>query len=156
MEKYVLLFVCGGLNDIFVTLNRILKYCKRYNRILLFDMKNTLYNINFANYFDIDDKDIIYDSDEIKNIIFKNNITLYPTNLNANINDISELFYKFYNGEKKTQRSEHNSNIFKYNNYGKFSINGVNLKLPSEEIKKDIIIHATGGGGLLGLKFLSL
>ena len=55
------MFVPGGLNDILATLDRMLKYCKRNNRILLFDMKNTLYNINFANYFDIDDKYIIYD-----------------------------------------------------------------------------------------------
>ena len=150
MKKYVLLFVPGGLNDILATLDRILKYCKRNNRILLFDMKNTLYNINFANYFDIDDKYIIYDSYEIKNIIFFiNNVTLYPTNLNANIKDISELFYNFYKGKKKTQHDEHNTNIFKYNK-GKFSINGVTLNLPSKEIKNDIIIYATGGGGHIG------
>ena len=72
MSKYVLFFPSGGLNGLLGCLESVINYCKKVNRILLFDMKNTLYNINFADYFDILDSFIIYDSNEIKNIILNN------------------------------------------------------------------------------------
>lgn len=64
-----LYFVClAGFNDNLKTLEVITDFCKKYNRILIFDFEKSYYNINFSEYFQIKNQDIkiIYDSEEIK------------------------------------------------------------------------------------------
>ena len=69
MPKYVLFIPKGGFNDILVNLNYAIKYCKKHNRILLFDTIHSVYTINFNDYFDININNIIYDYNIIKNIL---------------------------------------------------------------------------------------
>lgn len=86
MVKYLLCRPLGGLNDNLNKIFHCLKYCKKYNRTLLIDMKhNNAYSINLSDYFEFNDPNIICDYDIIKKIISQNNFTIYP-------NEITDLY----------------------------------------------------------------
>jgi len=94
MEKYVLFVPKSGLNDNFANISKAISYCKLEKRTLLLDMTNSLYKINFSDYFNIEnlDCDIIYNSNEIKNILVdlenRNLMTVHPKNLGLNLIDL--------------------------------------------------------------------
>ena len=88
MTKYILLIPEAGFNDIMCSLQRCIHYAKKHNRILLFDMRKSCYKINFANYFNINEDNIIYDSNVIKKICLQNNHSVYPTFFKNKLNDI--------------------------------------------------------------------
>ena len=67
--KYVYLVPRGGFNDICARASFTLEYCRKTNRTLLLDMKNTLYGINLSDYADHPDKDVICDMNEISKIV---------------------------------------------------------------------------------------
>ena len=71
-NKYVLFIPQGGLNDCFCRIYKIISYCYKNNRILLLDMTNSAYKINFSDYFNIKNINckIIYDTDEIKKLYY--------------------------------------------------------------------------------------
>ncbi len=137
MKKYLLCRPMGGFND---CLNRIyycLNYCKKFNRILMIDMKyNNGYSINFSDYFFIDDTNIIYDSIVIQKIITENKSTIYP-------NEITNLYnYKlgydnnwFYLLEDKKIYTEINLNI---------------------EYDEDIVLYNNCGGGTQSLEIFKI
>lgn len=133
MNKYVLFIPQEGFNDCLTTTEIALYYCKKYKRILLLDMSNSLYKINFSDYFDIIDPHLIYDSKKIKRIINNNKLSIFPNSIkHSHLKDI--LDHKV---------------IFKYdpNNVGYKINNSVNLSLPKHNVKADIILHSRCGGG---------
>lgn len=83
MSKYLLCRPLGGLNDNLARIYLCLEYCKKYNRILMIDMKfNNGYSINFSDYFYIQaEHRIIYDSNKIKEIILGNQFSIYPNGI---------------------------------------------------------------------------
>ena len=128
--KYVLFIPQGGINDCFVQINKIIEYCIVHNRTLLLDFTNSVYKINFSDYFKIKYTkcNIIYNSNQIKYICINNKLTVYPKNLNIKLID---LFNK--------------KNYFKYE-ISHYSCNNIKLDLP-DNCNKDIILYSALGGG---------
>ncbi len=126
--KYVYCIPKGGFNDHLTCIIRALDYCKKYNRILLIDTINSTYMINFASYFDFPYNNVIYDSKKIRDILYNNEITIYPNILNGQMmcllnNDINFSFTR----EK---------NIY-YEN--------ITLALPYSDVNEDVIVFVTMG-----------
>jgi len=107
--KYLYHLPVSGFNDTLITLNESLTYCKKYNRTLLFDTLNSLYKINFAEYFDlsklieINNIEIICDSGKIRELDIQDSATFYPTyytkEMYTNIlNNKIDIKYKFGTG----------------------------------------------------------
>ena len=128
--KYVYFIPTHGFNDQLTTLIIAIKYCKKYNRILLIDTINSTYMINFASYFDFPYNNIICDSQNIRDILYNNEITIYPNILNGQMVDILDNKIKF-------------NNINHAWNY-----NDVVLNLPCGDINEDIIIFIKNTGGI--------
>ena len=138
MEKYVLFIPQGGITDCFANINRVISYCKLKKRTLLLDMTNSFYKINFSEYFNIEkiDCNIIYNSDEIKNILLdlenRNLTSVHPNNLDFNLIDL------FDTNEIKFR--------YKFNNSGVFTYKNTSLDLPNY-VDENIILHSCCGGG---------
>ena len=131
--KYVYLIPQGGLNDILSVINRMLKYCKTFNRILLVDTTNTHYKINLANYFGFPNiNNIICDKNKIIEICNNTKLrhTIYPACLN---NTIQPLL------------SGKNMPKLSYKKY--YTYDNVLLTLPYEARPETIIFHSEAGGG---------
>ena len=144
MNKYILFIPKSGINDCFVSILKTISYCKKNKRTLLLDMTNSLYNINFSDYFFIKklDCDIIYDSNEIKNIILclenSNCLTVHPNNLDFNLIDL------FNKTNKISFRYKKGLPCCLYNN--------IQLNLPVN-CKENVILHSRVGGGRTGYLF---
>ena len=72
------------------SLLKAINYCKNKNRILLINMKNTRwsYKINFSDYFDFEDNNIIYNYNIIEQIIKKKEYSVYHNCLNNKLVNI--------------------------------------------------------------------
>jgi hypothetical protein len=126
---YVYFIPCGGLNDILYQITKIIKFCEKYKRTLLLDTTNSVYKINFHDYFTICNSDIniITNIHDITKIINKQH-TIYPEQLPPNI--LQQLKY---------EALEYTPDGYKYKD--------IMLKLPTNNVKQDIIFHASCGGG---------
>jgi hypothetical protein len=129
MSKYVLVIPQGGFNDCLSVITFAIEYCRKMNRILLLDMMNSIYKINFNDFFDIDDPNIIYDFDTIKQMCLENNYTVYPNILTNKLLDI-------LNGN--IQFTYKDGNFF-YNDTELSILRGCNLD-------EDIIVYSSCGG----------
>jgi len=132
-NKYVYFIPCGGLNDCFTNINKIIQYCKKYKRILLLDMLQSNYKINMSEYFIIKDTgiNIIYDNNIINTIISNTKNTIYPHGIESIRDDIiSNKLNLKYQSQKP---------FFTYKN--------IPLILPYKAIHNDIVIHSRCGGG---------
>lgn len=78
MSKYILFIPNGGFNDCICCLSRLRDWAHANNRILLYDTRRSLYHINFCNYFDISDPNIIFDSVRINEICSNADLTVIP------------------------------------------------------------------------------
>lgn len=88
----------GGFNDIFRDLIVSINYCKKHNLIILFNFKNTLYGVNFEEYFYFDDENeefalidgvkIIYKFEKISEIINNLDYKVYPPEYQQNMKEI--------------------------------------------------------------------
>ena len=137
--KYVYFIPKGGINDIFVQINNVIKYCINHERVLLLEMNHSMYNINFSDYFDIENCkcNIIYDSNIIKETINNSSLSIYPNIINSN-----------------SIISFHNDKELKWNSHCTiFSYKDTLLKLPEKNVNEDIIVHVACGGGN-GFNFL--
>lgn len=125
----------GGLNDILVQLNKCIHYCKSSNRILLIDLYNNTYRINFSDYIDlsniIDNKKYISDINIIKSLDFNNSTTFYPRCINFN------HFKDIIDGKIKSQ----------WINGGHIDLNNKHYLLPSINVSNDVIVYIQCGGG---------
>ena len=134
MNKYVYFVPQGGLNDIFTCIQYILNYCIQYNRILLLDMTKSCYEINFSDYFYIENCNIIYDIYKIKNIVSNKKLSVYPK-LDFDLIDIQDKNIVF----KEPLEPGHINPYFRYNN--------IVLDLPDNEKEENIILTSQWGGG---------
>lgn len=131
--KYVYFIPKGGINDVFVQINKVIQYCIRKQRILLLDMLPSGYKINFSDFFNINKLDchVIYNSLVIKYILESKTHTLYPDILEKDsvnlLNDSKKFMWK------------KGTTIFSYKN--------TLLDLPKEHVDSDIIVHVCCGGG---------
>jgi hypothetical protein len=146
--KYVLFIPQGGINDCFCGIVRTISYCKMNNRTLLLDFTNSAYNINFSDYFDIKELDcsIIYNSNEIKNIIssLKNSncLTVHPNNLDFNLIDLFDKTKKFN---------------YKWHHDNSYSVNNIPLDLPINAEENVILyLYGLGADGIIFFKNLLL
>ncbi len=127
---YVYLQPRGGLNDILCVIQKCITYCKEYNRILLIDtFTKSSYNVNFSDYFDFINNNIIYDINKIIPILNNYNNSVYPSYFNNKLTDIlnNNIQFTYVEGQ------------FKYNN--------IILTLPKFKINEKIIIYSACGGG---------
>ena len=131
--KYVYFIPKGGINDVFVQINKVIQYCIRKQRILLLDMLPSGYKINFADYFNINNVGchVVYNSLIIKYIIESKTHTLYPNILNEHSVNLLKDSKKFIWTKGTT--------IFAYKD--------ALLNLPNEDVEHDIIVHVCCGGG---------
>ena len=139
MTKYLLFIPKGGLNDCFTGIQRMLDYCKKWNRTLLIDMTNSFYHINMAQWFTIqqvtDFPRIIYDTIKIRDIIQAKSSKVYPSFLQERLLDILD-------GKIKLQ----------YKRGSIFTVEGNELILPQTKKDEDIIFHSQCAGGR-GIRF---
>lgn len=130
-NKYVYIFPAAGFNDILSQLQLVIDYSKKNNRKVLFDFKYSTYNnVNFAEYFDILDNTIIYDSNIIRKICLQNNNSVYPESLNNKLilnNNINNKLLHIY-------RDRIGSNL-------------VAIDFPSDKCTKNIIVSIRVGSG---------
>ena len=138
MHKYLYFYPLCGFSDILWSLHVILLYCKKYDRILLFNTMNSLYKINFSDYFDLPHENIIYDHNEIVKIC-KEDCDIYPSFLGKNLSDI-------INGKLNFSHA--------MGGWGRH--NDKEIKLPTEKRPEKIIFMTRGGGGHGYLMFKTL
>lgn len=145
MVKYVLFVPMGGLNDMLGVIQDTIDYCNRYGRVLLLHTLPCEYNINFSDYFEINNKNVICDSNEIKQILINNELTVYPTILKKdllnifNCNCSSTIPVKDGKGYEYVTRK----NQLCYEKGGSFSYHeSTPLVLPIHNPKEDVIIHS--------------
>tara|TARA_B110000902_G_scaffold184807_1_gene209231 strand:+ start:606 stop:1466 length:861 start_codon:yes stop_codon:yes gene_type:complete len=82
LKKYIILWPQGGMNDSFTQILKLKQVAKRKNRQLIVDFtKNFLFE-HFETFMELNDKDIIYKSDDIKNIL-NNNPSIFPSIINC-------------------------------------------------------------------------
>jgi hypothetical protein len=138
--KYIYLTAHGGFNDILCVIEHVINVCKKNNRTLLLDTINNLtYKINFSDYFNLVNVPIIYDMNEIKKIVFNKNLSIFPNILNNKMEDI--VYNKVPISYKRGGFQYDNTNI--------------NLVLPSNEQKEDIIVHVACGNGHNSFNFFN-
>lgn len=127
----------SGFNDCLCSIIRLIDYCKKYNRILLINGMKSKYKINFSEYFNIINNNIICDTNNIIEIFNKNH-TVYPSIFTNRLNDIINNKIIFYN-----------SDIQKFNCDPLY-------KLPNKSIKETLIIYtgSLGGNGYILFKEL--
>ena len=133
LKKYVYFIPQGGINDCFVNIYNTIQYCKKYNRILLLDMVNSIYKINMSDYFIIRNTgvEIIYDKNIINTIIKNTKNTIYPPGIESiRDNLISNNLNIKYQYKKP---------FYTYIN--------IPLELPNKRIDNNILIHSRCGGG---------
>ena len=138
--KYIYLTAHGGFNDILCVIEHVINVCKKNNRTLLLDTINNLtYKINFSDYFNVSNVPIICDMNVIKKIVLNKNVTIFPNILNNKMEDIVynkvPILYK--------------RGGFQFNN------TNINLILPSNEQKEDIIVHVACGNGHNSFNFFN-
>ena len=96
-------------------------------------MSSFFLKINFSDYFNLSNKNVIFDIKKINKICNHKNYTIYPEVLNSKMNDILNGTITFnYSGEE-----------------GIFCYNGIKLTLPEDNRKENIIIYNecfTGSG----------
>lgn len=127
-KKYLYVKYEGGFNDILCQIERTLNYCINNNRILMIDIINaTAYNINFNDFFNLNNDNIICDYNEIINIC-KQTDDIYPGYFKNKLLNI-------LSGNLKLDHCEN------YNRYG-YSLH----ELPNN-INETILIHNAYGGG---------
>ena len=138
--KYIYLTAHGGFNDILCVIEHVINVCKKNNRTLLLDtINNYSYKINFSDYFNVVNVPIICDMNEIKKIVLNKNVTIFPNILNNKMEDI------VYNKVPITYKRSG----FQYNN------TNIDLILPSNEQKEDIIVHVACGNGHNSFNFFN-
>ncbi len=124
----------GGLNDILFQLNKCINYCKSSNRILLIDLYNGTYGINFSDYIDlsyiIDNNKYISDINIIKSLDFNSSTTFYPQCINFN------NFKDLIDGKIKSP----------YKNGGHIDLNNKHYLLPSIKVSNDVVVYIQCGG----------
>lgn len=114
---YLYLQSKGGFNDILRNVVRSIDFCRKHQRILLFDFKNTIYNVNFSDYFFFEDENeeyviingvtIIYNFLTIKQILLENESSVSPIEYQNKMNDI---LYKDYLKNVRIKLPENNCN----------------------------------------------
>jgi len=119
----------GGFNDNLCVILQALKYCKKYNRILLIDTINSTYKIDFGNYFNFAFNNIICNSTKIRDILYNKEVTIYPTILYGKMNDILN-----------------NSIEFTYSKQA-FTCKSIIISLPSYDVSENILVFVAAGGG---------
>lgn len=141
--KYLYLQPRGGLNDILCRILKCIEYCQKYNRVLLLDTINSVYNINFYDYFDVINLEKIYkikiicDMKLIKNIQLNETTTFYPKYIDCN------KYMDILNGNITSEFSN------KYNCH--VDPNGNPYILPiNNKVCDDFIIYIQCGGGTFG------
>ena len=134
MEKYVYCEPMGGWNDVMVNIKIALMFCKRHRRRLLVNGEKTVYRINFANYFVLQDHNVLFDTNEIKTICSNPNHTIYPNELQDRMKDILD----------GTIRYPYANNI------------GISCNLPKVNPPETILVYAKCGGGLGCIMFREL
>lgn len=138
--KYIYLTAHGGFNDILCVIEQTITVCQKNKRTLLLDtINNHSYRINFSDYFDVINVPIICDMNEIKKIVFNKNITIFPNILNNKMEDI------VYNKVPISYKA----GGFQYNH------TNINLILPSNEQKEDVIVYVACGNNKNGFNFLN-
>jgi len=137
---YVYLQPFGGFNDILWLINDTLEYCKKYNRILLLNTVNSIYKINFSDYFDFQEnntkKQIIYDIKEIRRIC--SNYEKYQSK--------SPIIYPNFFNDKVMDIIDGNIQ-FEWLKNNEFHYKGHILHLPNYPISEQIIVYSTFGSG---------
>ena len=120
-----------GFNDILTSVGYVLNYCIQFKRILLLDTVNSIYKINFSDYFIFRHPLIIYDFESIKKILSDHSISIFPSELNGKMEDVLNSKIKF----KWTQTG--------------YLIEDTNtqLILPNYKIESNVIIFTSVGGG---------
>ena len=115
--KYILCKPQGGFCDNLQFIDGCIKYCKKYNRILLINMLHSwTYKINFSDYFYFNDSldiNVITDINNINKILSDKSKTVYPHFLKDNITYFKSIYSKerYYYWSKDPLKRPININI---------------------------------------------
>lgn len=161
--KYMYLHAGGGLNDILIGLSNALKFCEETDRVLLFDLAQTVYGVPFDRYFSWPDDKVITDKSVIEEILSRD-LSVFPTQLTGRSSMImersSDLTYDWgrcfcfevdsYSGGRSCPGSlkiECKESSFRE------IVDFAALDLDAQE---ELIIHARCGGGWVKLSYAIL
>lgn len=126
---YVYLEPQGGFNDCMDLISLLLDYCNRYNRILLINGLKSEYVINFSDYFEFSNHNIICDTNEVIKICNNMSYSVYPEILKHKMHEIL-----------------HGKRCFSFSLPEYTCIyNGVQLDLPQMHRDEKIIVYARCG-----------
>ena len=126
--KYIYCIPFGGFGDQLATINKAIKYCKKYNRILIIDTQKSKYNVNYEEYFGFQYENVILDKNKIDLLICNSELTIYP-----------DIF------DGKRRELIDNKINFTYSRPA-YNYNNVILDLPKSDIGENIIVYANCGG----------
>ena len=148
-NKFLYLDAQGGLNDILMGIFTCLDFCKKTNRILLFDLENTVYKIPFERYFTCNEKRIITNRKQIKKHVLKKT-SISPAALRGEVKKILNGSLKF-SWPKNPSSSWHGIPQ-------QIIVNGNIVQIPklSTDTSEDVIIFSRCGGGSKGIDVLNL
>ena len=76
--KYIYCIPFGGFGDQLATINKAIKYCKKYKRILIIETQKSKYNVNYEDYFGFQYENVILDKNKIGLLICNSDLTIYP------------------------------------------------------------------------------
>jgi hypothetical protein len=145
---YVYLQPFGGFNDILWLISYTLDYCKKYNRILLLNTVNSIYKINFSDYFDLQENNIYIISDikEIRKICLNQTQTQnLNQNQTQNLNLTQTIYPNFFNDKMMDIIDQKIK--FEWLQHNEFHYQGHILNLPDIPISEKIIVYSTFGSG---------
>ena len=149
MTKYLLFLPRAGFSDIHSQLTKVIDYCFKMNRVLLFHFKYSIYDINYTEYFELKNIkcDIIYDSNKIIKLIKDNKFSVFPNiftdleNLILNIEYNDKMTNGIFN-KKRVIFGDNSSRHIYTKNLEKVNISS----LPKDEREEDVIIHSKNLG----------
>lgn len=147
MTKYVLFMPQGGFNDCLCGLIGAIKFSKIHNRVLLLNMYNSTYQINFSNYFGLNYPNIIYDFNKIKSICDSNKNSVYPHYLKYKLNNIFNNKIPLVHIGSSKPHPENFALPYYINNKQILPYCVKSLISPKDRVNNKIILYVKSGGG---------
>jgi hypothetical protein len=121
----------GGFNDIMCRLADVLDYCSLSNRTLMINMYNQVYRINFSDYFNLENYNIVGNKNDILKIV----------------NDAPDI-YPSYIDKKKLIKIINGEHGFTYTKTGyTYEDKHLSLSLGILGRQENIVVYACCGGG---------
>lgn len=144
--KYMYLHAGGGFNDILMGLYNALKFCEETDRVLLFDLAQTVYGVPFDRYFSWSDDKVITDKSVIEEILSRD-LSVFPPQLTGRSHMIMDGSVRFGFTPDPVIEVRGREGIPEET---------IKYSAPDPSVQEDLIVHTRCGGGFNGVDMLYL